>query len=279
MIEKLENYLKRQTYNKYFSGCNYYIFSNKEEYFGNIGNYKLDEKCNINNLIDILVINILLSILLDQKEINLNDKVSKYLCDFKYDDVLIIHLLTHSSGLINKIDNKKYEAGSNVSINDINYKLLKKLIEKIYSTDIGLLARSYIFEPLNMNDTKLIKNHVSSTITDISHFVKMIINDGYYNKKQIVDIKYIDMWFTPLFIGNDNIRSTIGWLYGPSVKLCNDIDFSSNTIVFDKNNYIIIDRDNELVIVMLFKDLNNNDKRNNINKYLYKILKEYGKIY
>ena len=279
MIEKLENYLKRQTYSKNFLGCSYYIYSNKEEYVGSVGKCNVNDKFNVNNLIDVLVINILIAILIEQKEISLNDKVSKYIDDFEYDDVLIIHLLTHSSGVVNKLNSKKFAAGSNVKINDVNYKILRKIIEKIYNTDIELLARSFIFEPLKMNDTRLIKNHVSSTINDISHFAKMIIKDGYYNRKQVIDMKYIDTWFTPLFIGNDNIRTTAGWIYGPSTSLCENIGCSNNTIVFDKKNYILVDRDNELVIVLLFNNLINDDKRSNLNKYIYRLLNEYKKLY
>lgn len=277
MIEKLDNYLKRQMYNKVFDNCCYYIYCNKEEYIGTIGNTNKDTIYNIQNIIDILVYNILICRLMDEKELNLLTKVNKYIDTLKYDDILIMHLLTHSSGLVNKIDNKKFDAGTNVKINDINFKLLRKVLENVYNTDIELLARSLIFEPLGMNDTKLIKNHVSTTINDISHFIKMILNNGYYNHKFIIDNKYIDTWFAPLFTNGD-IRTTIGWLYAPSTKLCNNIDFTSNTIAFDNNNYIIIDRDNELGIALIFNKINK-DKRNNINKYIFKLLNEYKKIY
>ena len=155
-----------------------------------------------------------------------------------------MHLLTHSSGLVNKIDNKKFDAGTSVKINNINYHLLKNIIEKVYNTNIELLARSFIFEPLNMFDTKLVKNHVCTTINDLSHFIDMILNDGYYNKKQIIDRKYIDLWFAPLFT-DGIVRTTIGWTFGPSISACSGIDYTLSTIAFDKDNLIVIDRDNE----------------------------------
>ena len=275
MINKINNYLKRQMYNKNFLGCEYYIYCNKEVYTDNIGNNN-EVKC-INSLINNLVINVLICRLIDEGELNLQTKVNKYIEDLKYDDILIIHLLTHSSGLVNNINNKKFDAGNDVKINKINYKLLKDIIEKIYNTDIELLARSLIFEPLNMQDTKLVKNHICTSIRDLSHFVEMIINNGYYNKKQIIDMKYIDTWFTPLFT-DGNIRTTVGWLHGPSTSICKNIDYTLNTIVFDDNNCIIIDRDNELCIVLLFNELKN-DVRNNICKYIFKVLKDNNKIY
>lgn len=278
MNEKLTNYLKRQIYNKNFSGCSYYILCDKQEYLNCIGKNNINSIINIGNFTNVLIINVLVSILINENEIKLNDRVVDYIPEFKYDDVLIIHLLTHSSGLVNRIDNKKFEAGTNVRINDINYKILKIIIEKLYTTDMELLARSLIFEPLAMNDTKLVKSQVYTTINDISHFAQMILNNGYYNGKLFIDIKYIDTWFTPLYMGDNGIRTTVGWLFAPSSDLCKNIDFSLSTICYGNKSYILIDRDNELAIVLLFNNLSI-DKRCNINKYIYKLLKEYGKIY
>lgn len=276
MIEKLNNYLKRQKYSKNFDGCSYYILCNKEKYMDSVGDIS-NKPIKVDNLINILVINIIISRLMDEKELNLQTNINKYIEDFKYDDILIMHLMTHSSGLVNKLDNKKFDAGTNVKINNINYTILRDIIEKVYNTKLELLARSLIFEPLNMFDTKLVKNHVCTTLHDLSHFVEMILNDGYYNRKQIIDKKYIDLWFTPLFT-DGNIRTTIGWLFGPSTKVCSNIDYTLSTIVFDNDNLIVIDRDNELAIVLLFNKLHE-DTRNNICKYIFKLLKENNKIY
>lgn len=278
MNEKITNYLKRQMYNKHFDSCNYYILCDKEEYSGSVGKCNLLDSYKFKYFVNVLVINTLISILINENELRLDSKVKEYLPEFKYDDVAIIHLLTHSSGLCKKIDNKKYDTGATVLFDDINFKILKQIIEKLYTTDMELLARSFIFEPLGMNDTKLVKNHIITTITDLSHFTKMILNNGYYNGKFFIDIKYIDMWFTPLYIGSDDIRTTVGWVFGPSTKICKNIDFSLNTVCYDENSYIIIDRDNELVMILLFKNIDNT-KRNNINKYIYAELKKVGKIY
>ena len=276
MINKINNYLKRQIYNKNFSGCSYYFLCNNEEYSDCFGKNKINDIINVGNFTNILVINVIVSILIDEGELQLYDKVKDYIPEFKYDDILIFHLLTHSSGLVKNFNNKKYDTATDVIIDDINYKILIMIIEKIYITNLDLLARSLIFDRLCMNDTKMVRNKIYTTINDISHFVKMILNNGYYNGKQFLNIKYIDMWFTPLFISNNNTRMTIGWLLGEGSKLCNRVDCGLNTIIFDNGNYILIDRDNDLAIVFLFKNLN---KNTNINKYLYKILKEYKKIY
>lgn len=277
MIDKINNYLKRQIYSKKFEGCSYYIICNNEEYTNCLGKNGINDIINVGNFTNVLVINVLVSILIDEGELNLNDKVKDYIPEFKYDDVLIIHLLTHSSGLINNINNKKYDAGNDVVFDEINYKILVMIIEKLYTTDLELLARSLIFERLCMNDTRLVRNKVYTTITDISHFIKMILDNGYYNGKQFIDINYIDTWFTPLFLSNNNVRTTLGWILGNTSEIGSNIDCSLNTIVFNNGNYMLIDRDNDLAIVFLFKNLKIID--NKINKYIYKILKEYKKIY
>lgn len=276
MINKINNYLKRQIYNKNFGGCSYYIRCNNEEYTNCLGKNGVNDVINVGNITNILVINVLISILMDEGEINLNDRVKDYIPEFKYDDILIFHLLTHSSGLINNMNNKKYNTATDVIFDDINYKILVMIIEKLYTTNLELLARSLVFERLCMNDTKLVRNKVYTTINDISHFAKMILDNGYYNSKQFIDIKYIDTWFTPLFLSDNNIRMTLGWILGNSSEICNKVDCGLNTIVFDNGNYILVDRDNDLAIIFLFKDLK---QKNNINKYIYRILKEYKKIY
>lgn len=273
MNEKINSYLKRQMYNKVFDSCNYYIYCDKEEYVGSVGKCNLLDSYKFKYFVNVLVINTLVCILINEKELSLDTKVKKFIPDFKFEDVTIMHLLTHSSGLCKKMYNKKYETGETILFDDINFKILKTIIEKLYTTDMELLARSFIFEPLGMNDTKLVKGNIVTTITDLSHFTKMIINDGYYNGKFFIDINYIDMWFTPLYIGSNNIRTTIGWVFGPSTSICENIDFSLNSICYDENSYIIIDRDNELIMLLLFNKIDNS-KRNNINKYIFSELKK-----
>lgn len=345
MQEQLEKYLKRKVNEKVFPGCAYYIYCDNEEYIGCVGNKSIIpniEKNSIDTLYDIaslsklLVTNLLISILLQEDRIKLDDKVIDYLPKFKYDNVLILHLLTHSSGIKvlydkNNIKSKddfytnielEYTPGGEAKYSDINFILLGFIIENIYGESLDVLARKYIFSKLDMNDTtynpkdkylcaptEIINNNllqgivddekarylngvsgnsgVFSTIKDISHFIKLILNDGYYNGKKIIDKKYIDLWFTPLFIDNEDVRRTIGWAYGKSSFLCNKF-CSDDTIVHTSFTgcHIVIDRANELGIVILSNRIHptrDNTKllkeRANINNYIYKLLVSYGKIY
>lgn len=104
------------------------------------------------------------------KKINFNDKVRKYLSRFKYDDVTIYNLLTHTSGLPADLDDKKivskqnildnvyskdkiYETGKNVVYSDLGYILLGEIIEQVYDKPLDIVANEEIFLPLEMYNT------------------------------------------------------------------------------------------------------------------------------
>ena len=345
MQEKLEKYLKRKVNNNVFPGCNYYIYCENEEFIGSIGNKALEPNIEVNDidtlydiasLSKVLVTNFLVSLLLQEEKIKLDDKVCSYLPKFKYDNVLILHLLTHSSGIKvlydkNNIKSKEefytnielmHKPGEDAIYSDINFILLGFIVEKIYGDSIDVLAHKYIFSKLDMNDTmynpedklrcaptEVVDNNVIrgivhdekarylkgisgnagvfTTIRDISKFVKLVLNDGVYNGKHIIDKKYIDLWFTPLFIDKNDVRRTIGWAYGKSSCLCNKF-CSDDTIVHTgfTGCHIIIDRANELGIVILSNRIHPTrdnikifNERVNIDNYIYKLLVEYNKIY
>ena len=267
MQERLEKYLKRKNNN-----CSYYILCNYDEY--------VDNKDTIYSISNIFVINFLISLLLQDKKIKLDDKVCNYISNFKYDNVLILHLLTHSSG-INNIE-LEYTPGGDSKYNSKNYILLKEIIENIYKDKLDILSNKYIFEPLDMKNSKynIKDNTVSTTIEDISHYIKLILSDGYYNRKYILDKKYIDLCFTPLFIYDNDIRRTIGFSYGKSTILCNKYCSDDTIINTEDNNYnLVIDRNNELGFVILFNNNIIDKERTNINNYIYKLLMEYNKIF
>ncbi len=267
------------TLNKYLhdklngESCNYYLICNKEEYCNNIGNCDVSDDYLLNNFVFNLVINTMISIMISEEKIFLHDKLNKYINGYN-DDILIIHLLTHSSGI-----NNNFKPGDNVIIDNINGIILKDIIEKLYKADINFVAHKYIFSKLDMNDTTILDNDIKTKINDLIKFTKFIMNNGYYNGKYILDVKYIDIWFRPLFIGDNNIRTTIGWVSAKSDYACKDLDCSINAIIYNHSNYILIDRENDLAIIMLFNKKQDDKTKCDINKYIYKLLKEYNKIY
>lgn len=108
--------------------------------------------------------------LIEDNYFELDTKVKDIIPGFKYDNVSILNLLTHTSGL--PADDKNYkncnskeqmwsftlqeelifEPSSKVEYSDFNYIILGKIIEK-YKNSIEEYANEIIFKPLGMNDT------------------------------------------------------------------------------------------------------------------------------
>lgn len=345
MKEELEKYLNTLVEKQVFPGCNYGILTREDNFFGSIG-YKsiipVKEENSLNNLYDIasltklLVTNILISFLMRDGKIKLEDSVKHYLEKFPYDDVKILHLLTHSSGIVSTMDKyhltskeefidkleRIFNPGEEVKYVDINFILLGFIIEKITREPFDVVSTKWIFEPLNMKDTMFnpkeqsrcvpleltekrglvcgtvhdekaaflngVAGHagVFSTVHDMSHFLQMVLMDGYYEGKEFLEKKYIDLWFSPLFIGSDDVRRTIGWIYGKSVRACKE--FCGEDTIYHTGfpgHHILIDRSNDIAIIFFSNSIHpsreNNllrESRNEINKEIYRLLTKYDKI-
>lgn len=118
----------------------------------------------------VIVTTTLILKLIEDGYFNLKTKVKDILTDFPYDNITILHLLTHTSGLIG--DDKKYRNCKNkedmyqfinslplayptdtdLQYSDFGFILLGRIIEK-YKGSIDTYAKEIIFEPLNMVDT------------------------------------------------------------------------------------------------------------------------------
>lgn len=174
----MKDYLLKLVKDKVFPGCNYAVIADDIE-IDSVGNKSLIPNIEPNNtdtlydlasLTKVVVTNTLITKLLQENKINLNDKVKKYLPDFKHEDITIFHLLTHSSGLPADIDWKEcnnrqelikslydknliYKTGEDVIYSDLGFIFLGFIIEKIYNKSLDVIASEEIFKPLNMNDT------------------------------------------------------------------------------------------------------------------------------
>lgn len=202
-----ENYFKKMVKLNVFPGCNYAIIHNDKIEVGSVGAKALVpkiEKNDINTLYDIasltkvLVTNVLITKLLEENKIKLDDKVNKYLPKFKYDNITIFHLLTHSSGLIADVNwkevnnkeelieffyNKKlyYETGTDVVYSDLNFMFLGFIVEKLYDKPLDVLAYKKIFKPLHMNNTYFNPTNkelcAPTEVTDKRGVVRGIVHD------------------------------------------------------------------------------------------------------
>ncbi|MBX7173455.1 MAG: serine hydrolase [Pyrinomonadaceae bacterium] len=145
---------------------------------------KLDTIYDLASLTKVLVTGLLCAKLIENGEISLTDRVSRFTSFFHMKDkqeVLIQNLLTHTSGFFawkpfylidkksNMIDKKSnYLSGliiiiaefknenpinSKVVYSDLNFLTLSFVIEKIYGKSLNEIARTEIFEPLNLQNT------------------------------------------------------------------------------------------------------------------------------
>lgn len=200
--------------------------------------------------------------------------------------------------LVNIIDGK---ITKKVSYANINYILLKELLENIYNTSFDILARQKIFKSLNMNNSHfnkindnidpskyaetdptdyrgLIKGCVHdenafflggvsgnaglfSDIKDVSTFVQMILNDGKYKGKKYISKEIIDTWFKPY-----NSKRTLGWeLYDNNI-----IKHTGFT-----GTCIFINRNKNIAIVILTNRINYGRE----NRKIYDLFDEIYKLY
>ncbi len=186
MNEKLKEIISELVLKDATCGVNYAVIDNKTIYTGSIGlkaKYGLKEDKlieqfednNINTMYDIASLTKVvctLSIIFRLYErglLNLNDKVQKYLKAFKYDDITIYDLLTHTSGLpadfsfkdiIPKTDAinilytmDKINPKGTFLYSDIGYMLLGLLIEKICNKPLDKVFKEEVTDLLEMNNT------------------------------------------------------------------------------------------------------------------------------
>ncbi|MFR3910103.1 MAG: serine hydrolase domain-containing protein [Clostridium paraputrificum] len=190
--------------------------------------------------------------LIDMGKLKLDTLVKDIIPEFRNNNnINIFDLLTHTSGLpadikldlsVDKETIRKkiyccdsvYEKNTKVLYSDIGFILLGFIIEEIVRKPLDIIAKEFIFTPLNMNDTsylpdsklfnrcaptensphfhKILRGEVHdrkaylmggvsghagvfSDIDDMSKFARMILNRGEYNKKRILSEKSVESLF------------------------------------------------------------------------------------
>jgi CubicO group peptidase (beta-lactamase class C family) len=132
---------------------------------------KVETIYDLASLTKVLVTTLLCAKLIESKELNLPDRVSKYSSFFHMKDkqeVLIQNLLTHTSGFfawkpfylmwdanLNTLAELPNEnpINSKVVYSDLNFLTLSFVIEEIYCKRLDEIAKTEIFEPLKLKNT------------------------------------------------------------------------------------------------------------------------------
>lgn len=168
-------------------GINYAVINDKNKIVGSLGlksKYDMkdnkiiekEEKNNIDTVYDIASLTKVVCIvpiifrMYEKGLINLNDNVKKYLNQFKYDDITIYDLLTHTSGLEadvrskdivskDEIIKKIYSAErktdkGNFLYSDVGYIILGFIIEKVYDMSLDKVFIEEVAIPLDMKNTR-----------------------------------------------------------------------------------------------------------------------------
>lgn len=174
----MNNYLNNLVDMGYFPGCvcsvikkgqiSYYNAGNKS-IIPNIETTNLDTLYDLASLSKVISTNTIITKLLQDNKIKLDDKVKKYLPRFQYEEITIFHLLTHTSGLPADLDWAKFKTKEemvdyiyeNIKINnigkiiysDIGFIILGLIIENIYNKPLDVVAQNEVFNPLHMTNT------------------------------------------------------------------------------------------------------------------------------
>lgn len=191
----------------------------------------------------------------------------------------------------------KYPVGEKIIYSDLNYIMLGEIIEQITGKKLNEYADEVIFKPLEMFDTGYnpqerkrcapteerndatyrgivrgdvhdetayacggVAGHAGlfSTVKDIEHFIKMILNKGCYNGKKILAKTTVERLFEVQVSEQNNLikhynRRGLGWIVNSQWSSAGDFTSYDNTILhtgFTGTN-VWIDRQNKVGFCML----------------------------
>lgn len=210
---ELEQYLNKCVENEVSPGFTYGVVTKDNVYSGSVGYsqlvpFKKDVKqhylYDLASLTKVIVTVTIICRLKEKNKISLDDKIKKYLSNFKYDDITIYNLLVHNSGLpsdlgkkeivskeeiIKKIylKDKVYDTSTDVIYSDLGYMILGLVIEKIYNKTLDEVAKEEVFEPLEMYNTTFNPTNIDNCIpTELN---KRGLNKGFVHDEKAFSMK------------------------------------------------------------------------------------------
>ena len=116
----------------------------------------------------VLGVGTLLILLLDRRELDLDQSLKHYYPSFRHEETSLRQLLTHTSGLNPFIENRdqlgeeelraalnqlSLEEDKSFRYTDVNFLLLGFLLEEIYQQDLSQILQEQIFDPWQLKET------------------------------------------------------------------------------------------------------------------------------
>lgn len=210
---------------------------------------------------------------------------------------------------------------------EINFLLLGLILEKVTGKKIEALAKKEIFDKLNMKNTmfnpvfqeecapteidngNVIRGSVHdkkamllkgmaghdglfSDINDLVNFTQMILDNGIYVNKKVMDKELVNLWFeemvstrlgydnkTPHISVNGNARS-FGWILGENYYTTGDYA-SDNTISHTgfTGCSILIDKDNKLGLILLSNRVHPTKDNKEIHNFRPKLINKVYEVF
>lgn len=171
--------------------------------------------------------------LVEDGRLSLYDNVRKFIPEFPFDDVLILHLMTHTSGLratkgsipknkplFYKSLERQFPVDSDFQYFSVGYNILGDVVERLSGMPLQDYARSVIFDRLDMRNTKMTpgigESGMWTTAEDLLKFSRHILNIRKTGKAGILKLCSADLMFrdvtrgrydrTPVFFLKSQIR-------------------------------------------------------------------------
>jgi len=188
-------------------------------------NYDREKVFNIGSITKPITASLIMK-LQEKGKLNINDKVQEYLPRYKFDDVTILNLMTHTAGYdstkvgvvwpgskmeysnyLNSVYNlpKAFNVNENSLYFTNGYSLLLEIIEKQSQMSIEEYAGKILFEPLNMSFT-----HYDVAKADAENFVLPYATNSSTGKQTFETYLRYTKKPSRGFFSTNNSSSTVG---------------------------------------------------------------------
>ena len=192
----IQNLLNKAVEDGVFPGCTACVYANgKLEFFvaGNKENIPneivntIETSYDIASLSKVVSTSMIAMQFIQEGKLSYDTTIQSILPEFRYNDITIFHIMTHTTGLPAdhqwKLGSSKEEiihdcltfdlvapTGTKVIYSDVGYILLGLILEKVGNKPLYILAKEMVFEPLGMHNTSYQANMDTVCATEVNPF-------------------------------------------------------------------------------------------------------------